>query len=120
LEYALRTIRKKRSEDGDGSPLPSGINEFEGDETLKDVFDSGNLNNWCNNGVVDNNVNSNDGYKIYFYRATGCPACVYHEMNSCEGNDAELDEIKKIKSIGTYKNTIRAVEVDVDFSSSEF
>jgi len=104
VEYAFMKIRRYKKIDMASVDL--GIND-----RLDDVF-GGDCQVESGNAVVNGSANGGD-YKIYFFRGSGGST----QMSSCNSANSRVDQITKIKSVGTYNNITRSVEADIDLSS---
>ncbi len=109
IEYAFREVREFRWNETGGNEGDKNL-EDENTDGLGDVF---NLSGECDNSTGKVSGSANGGtFELFFY-----PDFVSTTpINNCNGNNANIVRIKKIKAVGTYKGITRSVEATADFS----
>lgn len=107
IEYVFREIRKYRWNETGGAQGDRNLEDSDNSDIIDAVFSG------CTNAggtySVSGSLNGGDYTLFFFDSANGA----IH----CNGSQARLVNIKKIKSVGTYNGITRSVEAYVDFSN---
>ncbi|MFA6183797.1 MAG: hypothetical protein WC682_01705 [Parcubacteria group bacterium] len=105
VEYVFEKVRRYKK------ITRAGIN-LDSTDCLDDVFGSDCV---LESGYAVVNGSANGGtYKLYFYRGAGGSI----QMTSCNNSSSSrVDQITKVKSVGSYSNITRSVEADADLTS---